>query len=405
MKRPTLPILIAISAVNPLSLNILQPAIPGLAIGFMTSYGTAQLTLTAYLAAFAVAQLVHGPLSDRYGRRPVVLGGFVLFLVGTLACSLATSIEALIASRVIQAAGGCAGFILARAIVRDLHNREKSASQLGYITTVMVIAPMVSPALGSLVDAQFGWRGIFATLLLIGVAVLAVSYVFLHETRPARTGAGPALFSAFGILMRNRLFLAHTATLSFTTATFFSFLGGAPYVVVNILDEAPSTYGIYFIVSSLGYMVGNFIAGRTAERVGARALTRYGTALAVAAAAGMAVTQWLAPWSVAALFISMVPVTIAQGLTLPSVTASTVSVRPDLAGAAAGLSGSLQLGLSAFGSWLVAWLLADTAWPMIAVMGATAVLAFIAARIAGRLSDNEPRTPARHEVGTMIVPQ
>ncbi|GGE37399.1 Bcr/CflA family drug resistance efflux transporter [Agaricicola taiwanensis] len=406
MRRPGLFVLVAISAINPLSLNIVQPAIPGFAVTFATDYATAQLTLTAYLLSFALSQLLHGSLSDRYGRRPVVLGGFVVFLIGTLACGFANSIEELIASRVLQAAGGCAGFVLARAIVRDIHGQAKAASQLGYITTVMVVAPMLAPAMGGFLDAELGWRGIFAFLGLAGGVVLLIALSRLHETRaPVAPGTGPGFIGAFGILMRNRLFVAHSATLAATAATFFSFLGGAPYVVVTLQGQPPSTYGLYFIIGSFGYMVGNFIAGRTAERVGALALIRYGTALAVFGAVSMAAAQWMWPQSPLALFLPMLPLSIAQGLTLPSVTASAVSVRPDLAGAAAGLSGAVQLGFSAFCAWTVAHLLDQTSWPLVAVMLITTIGALIAGKVAHRFAESDPRGRARSEISRTLPPQ
>ncbi len=406
MKRPGLAVLIAISAVNPVALNILQPAIPGLAETFGTNYGTAQLTLTGYLFAFAVAQLVHGPASDRYGRRPVVFAGFILFLIGTLGCALATSIETLIAARIVQAAGGCAGFILARAIVRDMYDREKAASQLGYLTTVMVLAPMCAPALGGALDASVGWLGIFIFLAIFGGAVLAIAILFLHETRsPAVAGSGSSLFRSFPILMRNRLFLAHAGTMSFTYVAFFSFLGGAPYIVVTLLGEPPYVYGLYFMLSSTGYMIGNFIAARTAVRVGARALIRHGTLLAVASAVLLAASQWLWPTSALALFLPMVPLSMSMGLTLPSATASAVSVRPDIAGAAAGLSGALQLGLSALGSGFIAHVLTDSAWPLVYLILTTTVIAYLVARLADRFADHDPHAPARTKVASTVVPQ
>lgn len=391
--------LVAISAVNPLTLNIIQPSIPGFVTTFATDYATAQLTLTGYLLSFALSQLFHGPLSDRYGRRPIVLGGFVVFLIGTLACALSNSVETLVASRILQAVGGCAGFVLARAIVRDMHGREKSASQLGYITTVMVVAPMLAPALGGLIDLHLGWRGIFLFLGIFGAVVLAFASRQLHETRILVADAPRVSFAhSFSVLIRNRLFVAHTATLATTAATFFAFLGGAPYVVVTLQNEPPSTYGLYFVIGSFGYMTGNFIAGRTAERVGAASLIRYGTYIAVAGALLMALSQWLWPMVPLALFLPMLPISMAQGLTLPSVTASAVSVRPDLAGAAAGISGAIQLGFSALCSWTVAHFMSETSWPLVLVMTFTTATAVIFAKIAQHFASIDDHGPARREI-------
>src|SRR5690606_20851902 len=167
-RRPSLAILIAVTALGPMALNIFIPAMPGMTAVFGVDYGTIQLTLTLYLVGLAVAQLFMGPLSDRFGRRPVLLGGIGLFLAGSLAAALAPSIEALIVARIVQAVGGCAGIVLGRAIVRDTHSREASASMIGYITMVMVVAPMLAPLIGGYLDSWFGWRATFITVLAVG---------------------------------------------------------------------------------------------------------------------------------------------------------------------------------------------------------------------------------------------
>lgn len=386
-KRPGLPVLIAISALNPLALNILQPVLPALAVMFATDYGTAQLTLSAYLFSFALAQLVLGPLSDHFGRRPVVLGGFLLFIAGTFACLFATSMGALIAGRVLQAAGGCAGFVLARAIVRDMHGRDKAASLLGAITSVMVIAPMLAPAIGGFVADYAGWQGVFVTLGIVGAATMVFAWMRLYETRPDMTAEmRPPLFGSMVTLMREPLFLLHTATLAFTSATFFSFLSGAPYVVVTLQGKPPSTYGFYFVTNSLGYMVGSAFMARYAERLGIARSISWGAILCTVAALFMAVFYSLLPLSPLALFVPMTFISAGHGLVLPGATAAAVSVRPDLAGAAAGLSGALQLGISAALAWLVGHFMSDTAWPMIATMLTAVLLALVFARISFRVA-------------------
>jgi multidrug resistance protein len=168
LERPPYVILVAISAVGPLALNIFVPSMPGLQREFGVSYGVVQLTLTLYIIGMALCQLVYGPLSDRFGRRPVLLAGMALFVVASVWAVLATSMGMLIAARLLQAIGGASGLVLSRAIVRDLYDRDRSASVLGYITMAFVVAPMLAPTVGGLLDQFAGWRAIFVLLALVG---------------------------------------------------------------------------------------------------------------------------------------------------------------------------------------------------------------------------------------------
>ena len=188
-RRPGLFVLVATTALAPVALNIFIPSLPGLRGSLNIDYATAQLTLTIYLAAFAGAQLVIGPLSDRYGRRPVLLSGTALFVLASLGAALATSFEQLIAMRVLQASGGCAGIALARAIVRDMYDRDQAASRLGYVTMAMVVAPMVAPAIGGFLDGIGGWRAGFVFVAAFGAVAFVMAVAQMHETHHDRDGA------------------------------------------------------------------------------------------------------------------------------------------------------------------------------------------------------------------------
>jgi DHA1 family bicyclomycin/chloramphenicol resistance-like MFS transporter len=387
IRRPSMASLVAISSLNPLAMNIVAPSLPGLALVFAVDYGVAQLTLTVYLASIAVAQLILGPLSDTYGRRPLVLLGIVVFILGSLVCAAAPNITTLLVGRVIQAFGGCAGFVLSRAMVRDLYDREQSASMIGIMTMVMVIAPMLSPLIGGAIDTAVGWRAVHLMLAAVAAVLLVYAFIALHETLHVRqkSSATPAeLMASFRTLMTYPAFRGHALSISFTSATYFAFIAGAPYAVVTLMRLDPHVYGIWFAIAASGYMLGNFVTGRYGPRLGSRRLIRIGTIGALGGGITLAVSVALLPLTPETLFLPMVPITFFNGLTLPGATAGAISVRPDLAGASAGLSGSMQLGMGALASWAVGILVVHSLWLMIGLILLCGVGAVIGAALAER---------------------
>jgi DHA1 family bicyclomycin/chloramphenicol resistance-like MFS transporter len=361
--RPPLAVLVAISTLQPFALNVLAPATPGLARSLDTDYATIQLTLTLYLLAVAVTQLIVGPISDRIGRRPCVLAALALFMAGSLMGALASTIPALLAARVVQAMGGGTCFALSRAIVRDTASKNEAASLIGYITMAMVVSPMVAPLVGGFLDANFGWRSVFVAMLGMAAPVALAAWWRLGETA-GRTGAAAsigAMAAAFPVLIRNRGFLGYTLALSFTTASFFVFIAGAPFVVVETMGRAPEVYGAFFIFNAAGYMAGNFLSGRFGERLGSERLILFGTALSVASVTLEVGFMAFAPWTPATLFLPLCLNAVGNGMTIPGGTALALSVRPDLAGTAAGIVGATQLGLGALGSVIVGY--TTPLWP------------------------------------------
>jgi MFS transporter, DHA1 family, multidrug resistance protein len=378
-KRPSYAILIAISAVGPLALNIFMPSLPGLQNYFGVSYATAQLTLTLYLIGMAVCQLIYGPLSDRYGRRPLLLAGMAIFVAASFAASLAPSIEWLIAARLLQAIGGSSGIVLARAMIRDVYDREKSASVISYVTMAFVLAPMVAPTLGGLLDGFAGWQGGFYLMLILGALVLTAAVFTLPETHLVghHEAAGGGFFSGAAELFKIPRFCTYTLTLGFASGVFFSFLGGAPHIMVDVLHKTPVEYGLWFAVVSVGYIFGNFLSGRYTQRVGIDRMIMFGclvTAIGGAACLAAAIGDMLSP---ATLFLPMAFAALGNGLTIPNGTAGAISVNPRLTGAAAGWSGFAQMAMGAAASQLVGMLQGQ--WPLAIFwfMGVASVLALI----------------------------
>ena len=394
-KRPSLAILIAVSAAGPMALNIFIPSMPGMRTVFDADYATIQLTLTAYIFAIALAQLVLGPLSDRFGRRPVLLAGLGLFVAASLACALAASVEQLIALRVLQATGGCAGLVLGRAIVRDLFDQDTSASMLGYITMAMVLAPMLAPVLGGFLDDLFGWQAGFVVAAAAGALILTASWGSLHETnfdRRPMPGVG-AIARDYAALLRSPVFVANALAGATAVSVFFSFLAGAPYVMVELLGRTPGEYGLWFMLAAGGYMAGNFLSGRFARRIGTDFLVFAGNGLALATMLVLCAVALTGAFSPAAIFAPMFFSGVANGMVIPSTLANAVSVRPDMAGAASGFAGSLHLVMGGIGTVIVGHAQDDSQWPMLLTMSGFAVLAFLSGLWAKRARRSEAAAP------------
>jgi DHA1 family bicyclomycin/chloramphenicol resistance-like MFS transporter len=376
--RPSfIALLVAVSAVSPLGINMYLPSMPGMARALEVDFTTIQLTLSLYLAAMALGQLVIGPLSDRFGRRPVLLMGLATFVIGSLICLLAQNISLLILGRIVQALGGCSGITLSRAIVRDLYGREQVASMIGYVTMGMAVAPMIAPTIGGVLDTLFGWRASFGVLAGFGSLALLWAFRQLYETNHSRISEGAIreLLRGYRSLFRSRLFWGYTLATSLVSAVFFAFLAGAPYVTIELMGRSPAEYGVYFALVPSGYLLGNFITGRFAGRVGSNRMILTGTFVVLASVAAMAAVFAFGVMHPLALFVPMFFIGTGNGLVLPSGIAGAVSVQPDLAGAAAGLAGSSQIGFGALVAPLVGAALGGTVWPLITIMAVCALLA------------------------------
>lgn len=346
---PPIWILIAATATGPLALNIFVPSMPGLVRVFDTDYATIQLTLTLYLVGVAVAQLAYGPLSDRFGRRPALLTGLAIYAVSSLLCAFAWSVEALIVGRVLQAVGGCAGMVLVRAIVRDVFERDRAASVIALVTMAMAVAPAMAPALGGFLEASFGWHSTFLVPMAMGVIVLAAAIRSLNETNlmPIRRIDVPSMLRNYGELLRSRTFVGYAGNTAMSVGAFFAFLAGGPYVVIEILHRHPSEYGLYFVLISGGYMLGNFAASRLSQRLGVDRMIPIGVAVSTIGGVASVGSLMAEVVTTATVFVPMMLVAIGNGISQPNGIAGAVSVNPRAAGAASGLMGFAQMSCGA----------------------------------------------------------
>jgi MFS transporter, DHA1 family, multidrug resistance protein len=370
-------VLVLSSALGPFAMHFLVPAIPLLAHEFAVPYGTAQLVVAVYLVGFSVAQLGYGPLSDRYGRRPLLLAGVALFLVATAICSLAQSIEALLAARLMQAVGGVAGMVLSRAVVTDCFGRDKAAGMLGYITVAIVVCSLASPAAGGLISEHWGWRTCFVLLLVPAVFVLWAAFLRLHETNLSLTLSLSfvGLLRTYAMLLRQRNFFPLAAALALGSASWFAFIASMPFIVVTQMGRPPSDYGLFIAIVSLGFVAGNFLAGRYSVHFGTRRMMAVGTTLLSGGAILMPVFWLFEPGNPWSFFVPMTISVFGGGMFMPNAMATALAMAPQNAGAASGLLGFIQMSLSALATVAVGALHDATAAPMIVVVTGTSVLA------------------------------
>ncbi|MBX3581046.1 MAG: multidrug effflux MFS transporter [Rhizobiaceae bacterium] len=331
------------AAIGPLAMNIFLPSLPGMARHFESDYAVMQLAVSFYLVATAGLQLFIGPASDRFGRRPVLLVCIGVFLVGTVAAVYAPTVEFLLACRLLQAFSS-AGMVISRAVVRDTVSAVEAAGQIGYITMGMSVVPMIGPLIGGYLDEIFGWQAGFWLTFAFGIAAFLIVLFDLPETNRRRSESLAAQFRAYPTLLGSMLFWCYALTAAFATGAFFAFIGGGPYVATEMLHLSPSQYGLYFGVISVGYMLGNFLSGRFARRIGINRMMLSGNLVACFGMILAIVLFKAGLYHPLSLFGPMFFAGLGNGLTLPSANAGIVSVKPHLAGSASGLGGALQIG-------------------------------------------------------------
>jgi DHA1 family bicyclomycin/chloramphenicol resistance-like MFS transporter len=392
---PPLWLLIGATALGPATFNLVVPALPVLVAVFDGDAGGVNLTLSLYLVTFAVGQLFFGPVADRYGRRPTLLAGLAIFATASLLCSLAGSLQMLIVGRVLQAVGGCAAAVVARAMVGDCYDRERAASVLAFVTMVMALAPTMSLACGGYLVEQFGWRAGFIALTVGGGAVLAAAVRRSPETlrRRSEPSGFRVVLGGFRTLLGSPPFVGFALCLSFTAGAYYAFIAGTPFIAVNLLKRTPSEYGLSFLTIAVGYISGSFVAARVSVRFGIDRMIIIGTAIAVGACAALVVCLAADAVGMVALFATMMVMVFGNGLAMPNTIAAALGVAPRAAGTASGLVGFGQMAVGGLATAAVARLDDGTALPMIVVMMVSALLAALAYAVAV-LSDR-PATAAR----------
>ncbi len=365
---PSFWLLVFISALGPISMNSVLPANVAIMEDLAVSYGQAQLVLTVYLISMLVFQLVSGSLSDRFGRRSVVIVGLTFFVLGSVLCSTAQSIEWLLFARFVQGVGGAVCISMPRTMVRDVLPRDQAASAMGYLSTVMMLAPLLGPALGGWLTQTVGWRWMYGVIAGASFLILLASIFQLAETRPESTKQQESYHFSHALkgLICDRQFLAIMLIMTGSTGVYYVFLAGAPYVTINLYGYSPAEYGVWFACTGLGYMSGNFVAGRWSVKVGAVRMIKLGI---IPLFASVFLVWALSPWELAfALFIPAFAFAFSNGICIPNLSSIALGVKPEFAGTASGLMGVAQLGAGVVLSSVLGMILAGSAVPLFALM-------------------------------------
>jgi DHA1 family bicyclomycin/chloramphenicol resistance-like MFS transporter len=349
-------LLVAMTGVAPISLYMLVPALPVLATAFGHDISIAQMTVSLYMVGIACSQIIMGPLSDRFGRRPVLLAGLWLMVIASAACIFAESLPQLIAARFLQALGGASGMVVSRAIIRDLYSRERVGSMISLVIAVMMIAQMLSPLTGGLLETAFGWRSIFYVITAASLVIAVSIAVMLPETRRVRAG-GSGFRGDVGSLIKSRTFVGYMLCQVLASQIIFTFAGGGPYIVVMQMGRGGAEYGAWFATTGFAYLIGNLFCVRFAPHHQLEKLIWFGLALQFAGSLlnlvwGIAGLNQAPPW----LFGTQMLVMFANAFVMSNSAAGAISVRPEAAGTASGAMGFLQMGLGAllsqFGAYL-----------------------------------------------------
>ena len=337
-------LLAAVTATGPFTMHALSPALPEIAAGFDVPAAAAQLMLSLSLVAMAVATLFWGPLSDRFGRRPVLLAGLVIAAAGSALAAVAPDLWLAVFGRLLQAGGGAAGMVLARAVAQDVFGSARSAGVIGQITAVMVAAPMIAPTVSGLIVEASGWRGVFWMSAGLCAVLVVWSRVSMPETAPRDGGGrGPGeMLRGFAVIARRPAFWRHAGYAAFSLSAFYYFVAITPYVMRDAFGQGPAVYGFYFMMLSGTFMLTNFIAGRVSAFFGPERMLVFGATFALI---GPALTATLLAAGVHEPWVLFVPGTIQSlgaGLAMPNAMAGAVASSPERAGAASGLLGFSQ---------------------------------------------------------------
>lgn len=370
--------LIILAGLSAMVMNMFLPSLPSMTDHFGTDYSIMQLSVPVYLGISAVLQIFIGPISDKMGRRPVLLWGIGIFVLASIGCLLAQSIEVFLFFRMCQAAIAV-GMVLSRAVVRDLYDQDQAASMIGYVTMGMALVPMVSPVIGGFLDQFVGWQANFWFFSAVGILTFWLVWSDLGETK---TGSGNSIWQQFGEypeLFMSPRFWGYCLASAFCSGAFFSYLGGAPFIGSVVFGMSPLWVGILFGAPAIGYMLGNGLTGVYAKQYGVNRMVLWGcvaTTFGTCVSLAIFLVGYGTAWS---FFGFMTWVGLGNGLVISNATAGMLSVRPHLAGTASGLGGAIMVGGGALLSAVAGAMLTveSGAFPLLWIQALTSIAALI----------------------------
>ncbi len=373
--RALVSLLTALVALGPVSVSLYVPSMPALAAEFRATPALVQQSFTIFVIGFAVAQLVYGPLADRFGRRPVLIGGLILYIAASLACALSTSIDEFLIARLVQGLGACVGPVVVRAIVRDRFERADAVRAFAFIGTAIALAPALGPLIGGFLEVWFGWQSAFLFLVGYGLLMTALVLARLEETVPQRdpSATDPArLIRNYASLLSNARYLGYLAPITFCFGGLFAYNAAAPFLFIDRLGLSPDRFGMLAIFTVSTYATGSWLAGRLEGRLSIRR-----TAIMGLAAAGLATALMLllaGELSLARVIGPMMLFVFGFGLLMPACTAAALHPFPRIAGSASAMMGFLQMGVGAAGSLILSRVYDGTALSLALVMAMLAAL-------------------------------
>ncbi len=385
-------ILLAVVCLPRITIDIYLPSLPVIGRALQLSEFQLSLTMTVYMAGYAVSMLVCGPLADRYGRRPVLIGGTALYLVATFACALADSGGMLIAARLLQALGGCCGTVVGRVIVRDRFQEAEQVSYLSWMSSGMALSPVVAPLIGSVIDVALGWRWVFVVLAVVAAGVLLALCTVVPETQPGRYGpahlAGeddrehsvqPGLLRLYLSLLHDRHFLRHSLIISAIYCTYFPFLAESSLVLQRSLGLSQVQYAGVFALTILGYLGGASVFRRRFGAWGAEGVIGRALRLNLLFAVVWAAATLMFPGSLLAIVLPMMPIMLSVGMSIPACQFAVMQPHAGAVGAVSGLFFFIQMAVTALFGLVVATLSDGSPAPMVGVSLVASVLAWGAA--------------------------
>lgn len=373
--RNLISLLTALVALGPVSISLYVPSMPALAIEFQATSGLVQQSFTIFVIGFAAAQLVYGPLADRFGRRPVLIGGLTLYIAASLACALASDIDQFLAARLVQGLGACVGPVVVRAIVRDKFERNDAVRAFAFIGTAIALAPALGPLIGGFLEVWFGWRAAFLFLVGYGVLMTGLVLTRLEESIPERdpNATDPArLIRNYASLLSNRRYLGYMAPITFCFGGLFAYNATAPFLFIDRLGLSPDQFGMLAIFTVSTYAGGSLLAGKLGGRLSTRRTTSVG--LVAAGLATVLMVLLAGELSLARVIGPMMLFVFGFGLMIPSCTAAALQPFPRIAGSASAMMGFLQMGVGAGGSLLMSRIYDGTAMSLALAMAMMAAL-------------------------------